>query len=220
MVSKEWPFPIQCLFVALLIPGIFWLRYGRVDGFAVGFTAFLLLLMTGVYYLPKLSDKAAAGEIDTPAVKPSRWDFLGVFWLLLIPFAPLAMWLYAQLAVLTPGNWQTILATKTAICVVLPVICVLPLLRYARGKTGHVALLILLLGTAYPVSVGWASMSDLLHGPEWQKVEIVDVRRVHCRFGCVIFPPRLCLSSSRMAGNSRRTLVWFSLFWGPQMRWC
>jgi hypothetical protein len=164
--------------VAALVPAIFWLRFGRVDGFAVAFTAFLLLLITAVQFLPGLASKY---ENDAPLkhVSRSRLDRLGVVWILSIPFAPFLSWVISEFFTITADNWRTILSIKAGLCVLLPSICVLPLVRYIQGKTALVAVLILVIGTCFPVIIGWNSMLDLLEGPQERSVLVSDVHSIY-----------------------------------------
>lgn len=71
--------------VALGIPALFWVKFQRVDGFAIGFTAFLLVLLGGVAYSDvvgrELDAKARAGcllprRVDTldTALAPHQLD--------------------------------------------------------------------------------------------------------------------------------------------------
>ena len=49
----------------------------------------------------------------------------------------------------------------------LPLTCVLHLLRYVRGRAAPYSLLILFLGTMFPVTIGWPAAADFLRGPSW-----------------------------------------------------
>jgi hypothetical protein len=174
---KELPVWIQLLMIAVLMPAAFWLKFRRVDEFALGFTAFLLLLAVSVHFLPALTDRYSADQAKHP-VTPGAFDLLGVVWLLSIPLAPLAIWLIGSLTVVTNNNWQAILGTKTLIGVALPIICVLPLLRYIRGDAAPIAILILAIGTLFPVSFGLTALQDLRTGPQRETVVITRVQPV------------------------------------------
>ncbi len=173
--SKYWQ---SIVLVAALIPMIFWLRFGRVDGFVFAFTAFLILLITAVQFLPGLGSKY---ENDAPPkhISPSRLDRLGVVWLLSIPFAPFLSWMINEFFTITADNWRTILAIKAGLCVLLPCICVLPLIRYIKGKTALVAALILVIGTCFPVIIGWNSMLDVIEGPQQRSVVVSNVHGIY-----------------------------------------
>jgi len=174
---KELPFWIQLLAIAVIIPAGFWFRFRRVDEFALGFTAFLLLLAIAVHFLPALADRYGADQAQR-TVTPGPFDFLGVIWLLCIPFAPFVIWLIGSLTVVTDDNWKLILGSKTLVCVALPLIGVLPLLKYIRGDAAPIAILILAVGTLFPVSFGLTALQDLRTGPERENVVITQVRPV------------------------------------------
>lgn len=186
---KQLPFWPGAALIAISIPAIFWIRYGRIDGFALGITGFLLLIAFSIQFIPKLSDRYGADQ-EAQRVLPGRFDKLGVVWLLAIPFAPFAMWLVGSLATIDSSNWRVVLGIKAFLCVAIPVVCVLPLLRYIRGKAAPYGLLILFLGTMFPVSVGWASTADLLEGPEWQTVVVRDIKQVHMQVRMRDIPTR------------------------------
>lgn len=174
---KQLPFWAQLLVIAILLPAAFWLRFGRVDAFALGFTAFLLLLALAVHYLPGLADRYGADQAQHP-VAPGRLDWLAPVWLLCIPFAPLVLWLIGSLAVVTEANWRLVLGSKAFVCVVLPVISVLPLLKYVRGQAAPISMLILAIGTLFPVTFGLNALWDLSSGPQREQVVVAHVRQV------------------------------------------
>ncbi|MEO8900231.1 MAG: hypothetical protein ABI627_01805 [Polyangiaceae bacterium] len=176
--NNQAPFWPGVMLIAVGVPVLFWLRCGRVDGFAIGLTAFLLLIVFGVQFIPALNNKYGA-EQRRLEVRPGRFDWLGAVWLLAIPFAPFLTWMIASISTITPENWKLILGIKTGLCVVLPCVCVLPLIKYVRGKATPYALLILFIGTAYPVSVGWHAMRDFIRGPIQQDVSVVQVDEIH-----------------------------------------
>jgi hypothetical protein len=162
----------------IIIPLCYWLRFGRVDAYAMGFTAFLLLLTLGFHFIPKLNDKYGA---EQKALKVARgpFDWLGVVWLLAIPFAPFLMWLVDSLMVITLANWKLLLGIKAGLCVIIPGVSVLPLLRYVRGKASPYALLILFIGTGFPVTIGWYAMMDFVQGPQQERVSVASVTPIH-----------------------------------------
>lgn len=163
--------------ISVVVPLIFWLRFGRVDGFAIAFTAFLLLLITTVQFLQNPGGKYENGGVKK--LSPSRFDKLGVVWLLSIPFAPFLSWMIAEFFTITIYNWHAILGIKAGLCVVLPCICVLPLVRYINGRTAFVAGLILVIGTCFPVIIGWNSMVDLIEGPQDRSMVVREVHNIY-----------------------------------------
>lgn len=178
---KELSFWPGMFVIAVVVPGVFYLKFGRIDAFALAFTCFLLLLVFGIEFVPKLNERFGADLAEHP-VRPGRFDKLGVVWLLSIPFAPFLVWLLSSYVWLDRGNWQVLLGIRTGLCVALPCICVLPLLRYVRGRASSYALLILFLGTAFPFLTGWSSMMDLFHRPRWEQVRI---EKLHERYTVV-----------------------------------
>jgi hypothetical protein len=175
---REVPFWPGVILVAIGMPFCFWLRFGRINGYALGFTGFLLLLLFAIHFLPKLNNKYGA-EQEAIKVKPGRFDVLGVVWLLAIPFAPFLLWLVDSLFTMTIVNWKLLSGMKVLFCIVIPCVCVLPLLRFLRGKAAPYALLILVIGTGFPVTFGLNSLVDLVEGLKQEKVEITSVKRVH-----------------------------------------
>ena len=83
-------------------------------------------------------------------MRPSVFDRLAVVWLLAIPFAPFLAWVIGSLATVNVRTWRWVLGAEAFLCVALPLICVLPLLRYVRGRAAPYSLLILFLGTLFP----------------------------------------------------------------------
>lgn len=170
--QSRWSLPVSLAFTAVAIPLMFWMQFGVVDGYAYGFTGFLLLLQLAVGVIPKKVDELAESS-EASKVKRRPFDFLGVIWLLCIPFAPFLGWIVTSSFDLDPSNWKMLFGIRAFLCVVLPVICVLPLIRYVRGKPAPFLIAVLGIGTAFPILTGLDSAIDFVHGAEWQKVEIV-----------------------------------------------
>ncbi len=170
-----WP---GIILVAIGVPGLFWLRFGKVDGFAIGFTAFLLLLLFAIQFIPKLNAKYGE-EQAAIKVKPGRFDWLGAVWLLAIPLAPFLAWVVDSLVVVTVTNWKIITGIKIFLCIVIPFVSVLPLLRYLRGKAAPYALLILVIGTGFPITFGVNALLDFSQGLKQETVQVSKVFRVH-----------------------------------------
>jgi len=124
----------------------------RAGGFAIGLTAFLLLIVFGLRFIPALNKKYGA-EQEKLKVKRGAFDWLGAVWLLAIPFAPFLMWVVDSLTVITTQNWKIILGIKAGLCVLIPVVSLLPLIKYVRGKAVPYAVLILTIGT---IQFHWA----------------------------------------------------------------
>ena len=102
-------------------------------------------------------------------------------WLLSIPFGPFFGWLCTEQ--LTAENWRILAGVRAFLCVLVPLICVLPLLRCVRGTKAVPAGLILLIGTAFPVLTGLGSAMDVTRGPVWENVEVKHIRPIAYRVG-------------------------------------
>ncbi len=73
---KRLSLPAGLLFTAVVIPTIFRLGFGIVDGYCLTFTAFLLLLQIAIEIIPRKTDEL--GATAGPAkIAPSGFDFLG-----------------------------------------------------------------------------------------------------------------------------------------------
>lgn len=169
--ASQWSLPASMLALGVGIPALFWLQFGHVDGFALGFTGFLLLLALALHVLPgkvaALAPFARAHE-----VAPGRLDWLGAVWLFAIPTAPLLGWLLTSVPDLDADSWRVPVTLRAGLCVVLPVVSVLPLLRYVRGRPAPFLLAILGIGTLFPVLTGWGAALDAVRGPRWEDVTV------------------------------------------------
>lgn len=147
---------------ALLIPLIFYLRFGEVGalgwGLTVFFATYCLLSAVGLYFLVR-------PEYHTPVAPRNDWlARLGAWWLMTCAFGPFFGWLLTEALPLTQGNWRWLYLGRAALSVGLPVLTALPLLRYVRGRGAPVMLALLLGVTALPVWSGWATLRDLKAG--------------------------------------------------------
>lgn len=153
-------------FAALvLIPVIFYLNFGRVDGFGWGLTIFVavLSLMFGIGYAFK--DKT---EVHTDVPLSDHWtQRIGAFWLMACVFGPFLGWLVTSLIPITLSSWFWVYGLRVVLACLLPFITALPLLRYVRGPSIKIALVILIgitllamLSAAYP-------LMDLLNGVQF-----------------------------------------------------
>jgi hypothetical protein len=155
---------ISAVCSAVLVPALFWLRFGRVDGLAWGLTVFLvvycLLVAFGLFFLNRPA-------YHTPIAPRGDWlDWVGAFWLMACAFGPFFGWILTSAFPLTQDNWRWLYAGRVFLSVVLPVLTALALLRYVRGR-GALIMLVLLLGvTALPIWSAWAVGQDLLSEPE------------------------------------------------------
>jgi hypothetical protein len=153
----------------LLVPLLFYLKFGIVGPLGWGLTVFLsvycLLSAAGLYFL-------AHPQYHTPVKLRNDWlDRVGAFWLAACALGPFFGWLLTSAFVLTTGNWRWLYWGRVGLSVVLPVLTALPLLRYVRGQGAPVMLVLLLGVTALPVWSGAATMQDLRSGPSSLVIE-------------------------------------------------
>jgi hypothetical protein len=179
--SKPWPLPVQFAFIAGAVPAIFWLRFGTVDGIAIGLTVFLLLLGAVIEFVPRAA--AVAGPESHVKVTPGRYDRLGVVWVLSIPFAPFLSWVLTNLFDVGASNWRLLLGVRALLCVALPLVTVLPLVRYVRSGTAGIMIAVLVVGTGFPVATGIGSAFDVIAGPAWQDVTVVQTSDFDFKLG-------------------------------------
>jgi hypothetical protein len=154
---------IGAMWAVVLIPLLFYLRFGTVDSFGWSFTIFLvaycLVAAIGTYFLVR-------PEYHTPVAFVNDWlDRIGAFWLLACTFGPFFGWVLTSVATLTASNWRWFYGGRIGLCIALPVLTALPLLRYVRGRGAPVMLALLLGITALPVWSAWATLQDLRFGP-------------------------------------------------------
>ncbi len=151
---------------ALLTPLIFLLRFGTVDALAWGltvfFTVYCLLTAVGLYFLRR-------PEYHTPVSLRGDWlDRVGAFWLVACGLGPFLGWVLTAAFPLTLESWRWLYLGRVILCVVLPVLTALALLRYVRGKGAPVMLALLIFVTALPVWSAWDTCRDLASGPVTQ----------------------------------------------------
>jgi hypothetical protein len=165
-----WQLLLSLLVIFVLVTFAFWLRFGEMGiSLGIGLAGFLSLIVAAIWYSGRVPSDAQA-----PKLRPSRFDGLGVVWLLAVPFGPFLGWSATEQ--LTAENWQVVAGICAVLCVVLPAVCVLPLLRYVRGPYAVPAGAILLIGTAFPFIIGLGAALDFVGGPVWQNVEVKSVR--------------------------------------------
>ena len=182
-----WRWAAGWLAVAVGLPTMFWLHFGVIDGAALGFTGFLLLLTVAVPVVSRQTGRLGPFS-RAKELTPGPYDFLGVIWLLLIPFGPFVAWLLSSWYTPTVANWYTLSVTTVALCVAGPLVCVLPLLPYVRGKPAAFMAGVLLVGTAFPVACGSWALHDVIKGPAWEAVTITALRNIAVRRGASSAP--------------------------------
>ena len=166
-LSREravYQFLLSAVECAIIIPILFYLRFGEISPFAWGVTVFFvvycLVVAFGFYF-------SSRTEYHTTVPSKGNWaDKIGAWWLMACAFGPFFGWIATTGTIpITPGTWHWLYGARVFLTVVLPIVCALPLLRYARGKAALIALPLLLVITLLPVSAGVNSARDLWGGP-------------------------------------------------------
>jgi hypothetical protein len=147
----------------VLVPFIFYLRFGEVGplgwGLTVFFDLYCLLWAFGLYFLPRT-------EYHTQVKARGDWiDKVGAFWLVGCAFGPLFGWTVTSVAPLTPESWRWVYGMRAFLAAALPVLLALPTLRYARGKSATIVLPLAIVLTSLPVSTAIPVILDLRDGP-------------------------------------------------------
>ncbi len=166
--------------LTLLVPAIFYLRFGEVGplgwGTTVFFDAYCLLAAVGLYFRPLT-------EYHTEVRARDDWlDRVGAFWLVGCTFGPLIGWVFTTGTFpVTQGSWRWLYGLRVFFAAVVPLLLALPLTRYARGRAAWVALPLLFGVTALPVSTATNATRDLLDGPAVWEDPTHDRPRLHLR---------------------------------------
>lgn len=158
------------LWSAVLTPLLFYLKFGTVGWFAIGFTIFLvvlcLLFAVGFFFQTKT-------EYQTKVpMEGGIADRIGAFWLVACAFGPFFGWIITALPP-TTGSWKWQYLARAFLSVILPVITAVPLVPYARGKAALIAIPLLIIVTALPIlSCLWV-LGDLHDGARTLRVEVL-----------------------------------------------
>lgn len=149
--------------VTVLIPLVFYLRFGKIGplswGLTVFFDVYCLLWAIGLYFRPRT-------EYHTPVRLRGDWiDKVGAFWLVACAFGPLFGWVVTEAFSITPGSWRWLYSVRALLAAGAPLLLALPLLRYVRGKSSLVTLPLLVVLTLLPVSTATWVIQDLWEGP-------------------------------------------------------
>lgn len=146
---------------AVVTPILFYLRFGEVSWFSVGFTIFLVLLCLlvalGLFFQNRSAFHTRVRSTNSVA------DRIGAFWLMACTFGPFFGWVTSALP-LTAGSWRWQYLARVFLAVGLPVITAVPLVRYARGRAALIAGPLLLGITALPIFSCWWVIADLHDG--------------------------------------------------------
>jgi len=154
---------VGAVWAGVLVPLLFYLRFGTVNSFGWGatvfFVAYCILAAIGTYFLVR-------PEYHTPVAVRHDWlDRIGAFWLVACAFGPFFGWVLTSVVSLSASNWRWVYGGRVGLCIGLPVLTALPMLRYARGKGAPIMLALLCGVTALSVWSGWNTLQDLRAGP-------------------------------------------------------
>jgi len=150
------------LWAAVLIPLLFWLRFGEVGplgwGLTLFFIAYCAVTGVGLYFLPR-------PEYHTPVkLKSATSGRIGAFWLVACTFGPLVGWVATEAFTLTAESWHVLYGFRVFVAGIAPVMTMLPLVRYVRGRSALIAVPLLAGITALPVYSTVNTARDLLEG--------------------------------------------------------
>lgn len=158
----------QCLLgavqAAVLVPALFYLRFGEVGplgwGTTIFFGAYLLVTAVALYFRPRT-------EYHTPVRLRGDWlDRVGAFWLVGCVFGPLFGWVVTSgVFPITQNSWHWLFGVRVFLGAGIPVLLALPLTRYVRGKSALIALPLLICITLVAVSSAMNASRDLWDGP-------------------------------------------------------
>lgn len=156
-------FLLGALEAAILVPGLFWLRFGEVGplgwGATVFFVAYCLVAAIALYFRPRTS-------YHTPVPLRGDWlDKIGAFWLIACVFGPFFGWVIAAIGPITPDSWRGVYGARVFLAAGLPLLTALPMMRYVRGKAALIALPLLIGLTLLPIWTVVDAGRDLLAGP-------------------------------------------------------
>jgi hypothetical protein len=104
----------------LLIPLIFWLQYGVINGIAWGLAAFLaaicLLTAVGIYFKPR-------SEYHSPVpLHGGIGDAIGSFWLVSCVLGILVSWFVSERTIFPEDSWKSIYRDWVLFSIVLPLV--------------------------------------------------------------------------------------------------
>jgi hypothetical protein len=171
-------FLLGAVWAAVLVPLLFYLKFGTLNWFSISFTIFLvvlcLLFALGFYFQPKT-------EYHTQVpMERSLADRIGAFWLIACAFGPFFGWIITAFPP-SESSWKWQYLARAFLGVILPVITAVPLVPYVRGKATLIAAPLLILITALPVLSCYWVLADLHDGPQKEVVEILPFGSEGCR---------------------------------------
>jgi MFS family permease len=193
---------------AIVTPLLFYLKFGRVSWFAIGFTIFLIVLCLLVALGLFFQNRSAFHTEVAPANRIG--DRIGGFWLLACAFGPLLGWFISSTVFpVTIGSWRWLYFARVFCGIVLPVITAVPLVRYARGKAALVAIPLLLGITTLPMLSCWWVIGDLQDGATTTNIALsrdTATGRVICKPSSVQYD--LPCDAARVARATTAQVSW------------
>lgn len=154
---------VSAVYAAVLTPALFLLRFGEVGplgwGLTVFFVMYCVLAAVGLYFGPRT-------EYHTRVPLRNDWlDKIGAFWLMACVFGPFFGWVIAAIVPLTTDSWRGVYGVRVFLAAGVPLITMLPLTRYARGKAALIALPMLIGITLLALWTTVDASRDLVSGP-------------------------------------------------------
>lgn len=143
-------FLLGALGCAFLVPALFYVRFGEIDGFGWGvtvfFVAYCLLAAVGLYLRPRT-------EYHTQVEAKGDWlDRIGAFWLVSCAFGPFLGWLIVTVFPLTVTTWRWLYILRIVFAAIVPIVTAIPLTRYVRqGKSQWIMIMLLVSITTLPI---------------------------------------------------------------------
>lgn len=146
---------LNILISTVLILAIFWLYFGKLDFFALGFAIFIAALQILVIVGLRFQNRT-----EVHAEKPLQNDWLdkiGAWWLMACAFGALFGWAFGQAESyfsFEPLIFHFVIIFLT---VILPIVTMLPNLRYIGKNSAHIQIPLLISITTLPILVGLSS---------------------------------------------------------------
>jgi len=165
-------FLLGALWAAVLTPLLFYLKFGTVGWFAIGFTVFLVLL--SLLFALGFSFQTRTEYHTRVPTEGTIADRIGAFWLAACVFGPFIGWIVTAFPP-TSGSWKWQYLARAFLAVTLPVITAIPNVPYARSKAAWVAIPLLIFITALPISSCLWVLADLHDGPRTVRVQALDM---------------------------------------------
>jgi hypothetical protein len=147
-----------------LILLVFLLSFGELSLFAFGFVIFLsavqILMIVGLRFRNRRELHSSKRR------RNDRLDKIGAWWLVACAFGALFGWFSAQLAAAFPQYATALLGAAVVFSIVLPVVTMLPNLRYLESDILFVQIPLLFFVTILPALAGLDSLLKL-----WQRLD-------------------------------------------------